>query len=165
MTVEEYDGPYGRAERCEHGDDPATAHIVGSWLITAPQFHPLWTQYLISAVRLDASGDPAQPPPHLFFPEATHELLVLTLDPDLGPYHRRSFRHRGDLQILQPVNVVEQFTAADEEIARLIELSAHAVVVGRLEPEASNGSERIRAAWHESLTKTLAHLRGEPHDR
>ena len=73
-------------------------------------------------------------------------------------YHRS-----GNLPTLSPVNVAEQIEGTDAEATELAKLAVWAIVHGHLEPESSNGAQRIRAAWKSSLIKTLAHIRGEEH--
>lgn len=157
-------GPYGTAIRLETDGLPNSEETVCSWLITAPAYHPAWSQYLLAVVRL--RDLPGWPPPKRQFPGATHELLVVTLDPRDGPYDETvaaRYAERGDLPVLTPVNVAHQIEGTDGEAAELAQLAAWGVVNGHLEPESSNGAERIRAGWKSSLVKTLAHIRNEAH--
>lgn len=143
---------------------PNNEETVCHWLITAPGYHPLWSQYLLAVVRLrDLEG---WPPPKRQFPGATHELLVVTLNPEHGPYDETlpsKFAPGGNLPYLTPINVAEQIEGTDDEADKLAELGVWGIVNGALEPESSNGPERIRAAWKTSMVKTLAHIRGEVH--
>jgi hypothetical protein len=159
-------GPFGTAIRLDMPDMPEAAETVCSWLITAPVFHPAWSQYLLTVVRL-RDGIPGFPPPKRQFPGATHELLVITLNPEQGPYgadlcHRYA---RGGMPYLTPVNVTHQIEGTDGEAAELARFAAWGVINGHLEPESSNGAERIQADWKASLVKTLAHIQGEAHAR
>lgn len=133
---------------------PAT---VAAWLITAPAYHPAWSQYTLAVI--DLLDRPNVPPPVRQFVGATHELLVLTLDPTNGPYAADTEQ----MTFLQPFNIVEQFEATDGEMRDLASLLVQAVVHGYLDPETANGPERIREQWLTSCVKTLAHLRGEEH--
>ena len=58
---------------------------------------------------------------------------------------------------------VLRIEGTDAEATELAKLAVWAIVHGHLEPESSNGAQRIRAAWKSSLIKTLAHIRGEEH--
>ena len=161
----EEEGPYGRAVGLEMPDIPEAAETVCSWLITAPVWHPMWSQYLLAVVRL-RDGVPGFVPPVRQFPGATHELLVVTLNPEHGPYTAEGmdrYHRSGNLPTLSPVNVAEQIEGTDAEATELAKLAVWAIVHGHLEPESSNGAQRIRAAWKSSLIKTLAHIRGEEH--
>lgn len=160
-TTIELSGPFGRAEPIPVPDRPDAAETVAEWLITAPAYHPAWPQYALVVVRLrdDVPGFPA---PHHQFEGTTHELIVMALDPGRGP-HTTATLTGAALPYLQPVNIVEQFIAGDDEMRRLAELAATGVVNGVLMPETADAPDRVRAAWRASLTKTLAHIRGEVH--
>lgn len=151
-------GPYGTAERVPIPADPKAAMTLTWWLITAPAFHPLWSQYSLTVVRLDDT--PGFPPPVLHFDGATHELMVAALEPQDKPYTVATVY---PLRWLEPINIVEQFTATDDEMRELAHLAAKGVVFGALNPETADAPTRIRAQWLSSLVKTLAHIRGEVH--
>ena len=159
------DGPYGTAIRLDIDGLPNGEETVCSWLITAPACHPLWSQYNLAVVRL-RDGIPGFPPPVRQFDGATHEMLVITLNPEHGPYDENMARKyaAGNLPVLTPVNVAHQFEGTDDEAEQLAAWAAWGVVNGYLEPESSNGATRIRAGWKTSMVKTLAHIRGEVHE-
>lgn len=160
--LQTYSGAYGLAQRASLPDIPRAAETVCHWLLTAPQYHPLWSQYVLCVVRL--RDVPGFPPPHRQFDGATHEMLVVALNPEYG-----------DVNVLQladpdfrwhhlvPVNHAHQLEATDAEVEELADLAARAVVSGVLNPETADAPERIRHSWLTALTKTLAHIRGEEH--
>ena len=177
-SLREHKGRFGTAVLLDLAALPNNSETVCAWLCTLPPWHPAWSQYALMVARLrDVDG---LPPPVLQFPGATHELLLVSIDPtttgqpdppglpDLRAHDPASFAaamhdtRRGVW--LSPVNVAWQMTGTDDEAARLAWLAARALCHGHLEPESSNGAERIRAAWAGSMTKTLAHVRGEPHE-
>lgn len=163
MTTE-HQGPYGTALRLAIPDVPRAAQTVDHWLITAPAYHPAWSQYTLAVVRLDDL--PGWPPPVRQFDGATHEVIVVALDPEHGPYDvdkMAGYAVTADLPFLTPVNIAHQFTADDAEMRELASLAAWAVVHGALNPETADAPERIRGQWLTSLVKTLAHIRGEVH--
>lgn len=156
-------GVMGRARPVD-ADDGGEPHagIGPVWLIDAPIWHPAWSQYAIVAVHLhDREGvEPAV----LQRPGVTHEVLCVTVHPDHPIAADVSSLRPGELHWLTPVNVAEQVTVdRDQDVVELIALLAAGVVHGVLEPEATNGAERIRAAWRNSINATLAHARGEHH--
>ncbi|AYF32180.1 hypothetical protein CSH63_33030 [Micromonospora tulbaghiae] len=151
------DGPCGRATRLDIPDRPDAAQTTDWWLITAPGYHTIWSQYGLLCVRLD-DDVPGFPPPKRQFPQATHELLVLTLDPTLG-VHTPDSVIAGGLRYLSQPNIVEQYTAGDNEMRELCEVAVHAVVHGQLNPETANDPSRIRGQWHEALRRALAGIR------
>lgn len=162
--MSEEKGPYGTALKLKLPDIPEAAETVCSWLITAPVWHPAWSQYLLAGVRL--RDLPGWPEPQRQFEGATHELFVVTLDPGSGPYGADivdKYMAAGNLPVLTPVNVAHQIEGTDAEIEELAGLAVTAILHGQLEPEASNGPTRIREGWKSSMTKTLAHIRGEEH--
>ena len=159
------EGLHGTAERIALGDGPQWAETLCSWLLTAPWAHPLWSQYDLIVVRL-RDGMPGFPPPKRQFDGATHELLVIALNPEYGPFtpaSLRKFADKGSLPLLTPVNIAEQVEATDDEAAELAELAARSVVNAQLNPETGDAPDRIRMNWKASLVKTLAHIRGEVH--
>jgi len=167
-SEERFDGAYGTAEAVPLPDVPEAAESLCTWLLTAPHAHPAWSQYLMPVVRL-RDGIPGMPPPKRQFPGATHELIVIALDPEHGPYTPDNLRQRymdpgnsqyGRLPYLTPGNVAHQIEGSDDE-GRM--LAAWGVTAGVLNPETSDAPGRIRGDWKASLVKTLAHIRGEGH--
>jgi hypothetical protein len=162
-----FKGPYGHAVLVPLPDVPQAAESLCTWLLTAPQAHPLWSQYLLPVVRLrDIEGFP---PPKRKFPGATHELIVVALNPEHGPYTAENLRRymdgaeAGGIPYLTPVNIAHQIEGTDSEALLLAANAAWGVTVGALWPETSDAPERTRAEWKSSLVKALAHIRGEAH--
>lgn len=162
-----FKGPCGRAVSVPLPDVPEAAESLCTWLLTAPRYHPLWTQYLLPVVRLrDIDGFP---PPTRKFDGATHELLVVALNPEHGPYTPENLlrymtgEQAGGIPFLTPVNIAHQIEGSDDEARRLAAYAAWGVTAGALCPETSDAPTRIRAEWDTSLVKTLAHIRGEVH--
>ncbi|MFF5161569.1 hypothetical protein ACFY3N_36410 [Streptomyces sp. NPDC000348] len=89
----------------------------------------------------------------------SHELTVLAFDPEHSPYDDATVKA---LRYLEPVNVIEQFTAMDEHARELAGLCAEAVVDGLLMPETGDAPERTRADWQRYIHHTLDHHR-DPH--
>jgi hypothetical protein len=176
VAVTEHTGTYGIAQQIPIPDRPDTAETLDWWLITAPGWTPvltvnlagtLWSQWLLCVVRL-RDDVPGFPPPVRQFLGATHELMVWSLDPRPGPrtVERLATDARATLQTLQPQNVVLQVEATDDEMREVTQLCAHAVVDGLMCPESwrvAGGNRELTRAWLASVTKTLAHVRGEVH--
>lgn len=150
-------GAYGSAEQVWL---PEGHTAIAAWVLNAPSWHPIWSQYMLSVVTLeDREG---WPPAKVDFDGATHELQVLALDPD----HKVTgniMKDGKELHYLLPVNVAHQFIATDEEMTELLRLAVSACVNGALNPETADAPERIRGIWLEACVKTLAHMRGEEH--
>lgn len=155
---QEFAGRRGRADRLPVPDTADAAETVAWWLLTAPDAHPLWSQYLLACVRL-RDNVPGFPPPRRQFDGATHELVVAAVDPTRGPYDPA--HAAGGVPLLEPVNVAEQFAAADQEMAALTAWAAWGVTAGALWPETGDAPDEIRLTWRAVLAETLAHIRGE----
>lgn len=153
-------GRHGNAAPLQVPDVSTAAATVCLWLITAPAYHPIWSQYLLIVVRL-ADDLPGFPPAHHQFEGTTHELMVFALNPD----HRQTpdsanacLADEAMPPFLTPQNIVEQYIATDEEMRQLASLCAQGIVHGALNPDTDG-----RADWLPATTKTLAHIRGEAH--
>jgi len=147
-----YVGPAGSARPVVEGLGETPA-MLAAWVVDAPGFHPLWSGYGVGVIHL--RDMPGLSPAKRYVLDATHELVVVTLEPGRET--------EVPWAILTPVNVVHQFLGTDDEAVALAAWSAWGIVNGYLEPEASNGPERIRAGWAVALAETLEHLRGGGH--
>jgi hypothetical protein len=152
-TPDELTGSYGTARRIPRTNYDVQA-TLDCWIITAPAWHPIWSQYALGLVSL--ADIPDLPPANRQRADVTHELHVVALNPEYGPYDARAIG-TGDLRYLTPVNIAEQFVATDEQACQLAQLCVRGVVDGLLVPETADAPERVRAAWHSSIHKTLAH--------
>lgn len=130
---------------------------VATWFLDCPGQSPAWRHYLLSVVHLrPIKGQEHEP---VFqFPGATHEVMVVALDPGKhpSPTDIQTWYH------LTPVNVAQQLVLEDDEQARkLLHLAARAVVSGLLpaEPAMSGAKE----PWQSTLVNTAAHMRGLEH--
>lgn len=154
---ETFEGPAGKAEqityRLDEDDRPDQAATLASYFLTCPKQSPAWDSYLLSVIHLrDIEG---VKPAHKRFPEATHEVLLMALDPDSnpGPLNLESFSH-----YLTPINLTQQVQLNDDEEAKdVLRMAARAVVDGRLwaEPPLSGQTE----PWATVLKHTAEHFR------
>lgn len=161
--VFEVTGPCGVARKIpEEVYVEGTCQIAG-WVITSPLWHPLWSQYFLGAVSL--RDVPGQPPAVKQFPEATHEIMVLTLNPDHGPFDADRIGPEHKLRFLMPGNVVHQVISTDEQVEEITALLANAVVHGMLCPETAGAGFTVREAWASSIEQTLDHYRDPHHGR
>lgn len=151
-------GPHGTAERIPDNvivpADIPTATRSG-WLITAPGYHPLWSQYALWLITL--ADVPGVPPAVKHDDAATHEIMVLPLDPENGPHPIEALGSTF-IEYVGRGNIAQQFTAdSDEHAAHAAELCARAVTDGLLNPETGDAPDRIRAAWKYTIAATLDH--------
>lgn len=161
-----HQGPRGTAVRL--GIDPRLdgANTTVTWWLLTGDWHPIWPQFVISVVTL--ADQPGRPPAKLHFPGATHELVVMALNPGEPPVrHSPLTLTSGGIRAvggwLEPVDVVHQFTATDAEMTQLADLCAWGCVVGGLTPSTDDAREVLREHWLQACVKTLAHIRGEEH--
>ena len=100
---DELTGTFGTAHRIPR-ENYRDSHPAGldSWIITAPCWHPLWSQYNLGVVSL--ADHPGIPKAKLQRPGVTHELSVVALNPEHGPYDARALGTHG-LAYLLPVNI------------------------------------------------------------
>lgn len=168
-------GIYGRADFCPppSAEQLATAsaaaraaneHTVATYLLNAPMYHPAWGQYVMSII--DLKPDPRFADATLYLPEATHELVLFAIDPEHSLDVDAVTRYcvTGDLPILRPVNIGQQFTATDEEMHQVGWFACRGVVTGRLFPETGDAPTAIRAMWQAACNHVLDHLRGTAHE-
>lgn len=158
-------GPHGRLEPITV---PEAAHTAVTTtycaLITAPAWHPVWSQYVVTVV--DLAPHPGVREATLQFPGATHELLVFAVNPAHGRLTPDRFNElvlAGTSVYLSPVNIVHQFTATDDEMRTIAWLCGRAVTEGELNPETGDAPDRVREEWLQACVLSLAHLRGEEH--
>lgn len=158
----EWSGPYGTAKRIPRANYPDTTTTLDAWIITAPIWHPLWSQYMLALITL--ADVPGMPPAVIERPDATHQVIVMTLNPEHGPYDATTVRE-DTLRFLRPGNIGEQFTATDDQAREIAALCVRACVDGVLSPETADAPDRIRAAWRSSIQKTVDHDRDPHHGR
>lgn len=117
------------------------------WMIHAPWVHPAWSWHFATLIYL--RHKPGVRPAVLSFPEASHEFIVYAMDPSFPV----DLSMKGQNRFLEPVSIVQQFTAENDAAAlERVETLLPEVVAGRLSVEADG-----RAAWR------LA-LRGDVHE-
>lgn len=159
-------GINGRAVQLDIDSRLPGADTTVTWWLLTGSWHPLWSQFIISVVTL--ADAPGRPPAKLHFDGATHELVVMAVNPGEPPrQHAPGLLEVGGLAAvggwLKPIDVVHQFTATDDEMAELAALAARACVDGVLNPSTDDARERLRLEWLQACVKTLAHMRGEEH--
>lgn len=137
---------------------PDQAATLAAWMLKIPGWNPAWDMYCLSVVHLrDIPG--ASKPPFLKFPEATHEILLVALDPQHAPDPEQPFH----LKILTPVNVTEQFTVStDLQAVQLCEKVAYACLEGKL-PIECQGILGAKELWHSVIHTTSEHIRTGKH--
>jgi hypothetical protein len=148
-------GPAGSAtEVRDVAQTAAQSATLATWFCVIPGAHPFWSRYVLSVIHLRPI--PGTPPARLVFPEATHEVLVVALNPE---HHPRA----DDLatwQHLTPINVSQQFSGVtDDQARRLAQQLALDVVDGALlvEPQGIRGAAE---QWRQVIAREVARLQG-----
>jgi hypothetical protein len=154
-------GPAGGAtEVLVTSDEPDHQAHIGTWLLKCPGQSPAWDHYALMCVHLRPLPGESKPA-HRRFPSATHEYLLLAINPETNPQPSAD-DEPGAWDFLRPVNVCEQVELPnDTAAAEVLHLCAQAVVNGILpaEPPLAGAVE----PWRTVLLKTAAHDRGEVH--
>jgi hypothetical protein len=154
-----YRGPAGSATEIllkGEPDRPDWAATVSCWFLECPGQSPAWSRYTMNVIHLRDIEN--VPPAHIRVPRATHELILIALDPDRHPQPTKL----SSWHPLRPLNVQEQIQLPSDQAAHeLADKAAQAVVQGLLwaEPPLSGQVE----PWRTMLIKLSAHLRGEEH--
>lgn len=99
---------------------PGQPVLTAYFFDAVPHPHPFWHHYILSLISL---GDyPNFPPAQKTFDAATHELLLIALDPQANPMPDNPYT----LVRLEPINYAKQFAATNSqaiEVARLLSLA------------------------------------------
>jgi hypothetical protein len=126
---------------------------LGGWLIQHPGAHPFWQFWCVTCVTLkDVEG---MPPAKKHFPEATHEILFLAINPDYPP-DPEEFLQGAPMHWLSPTDLVYQTELPSDDLAiELMELAAKDIVLRGTSPD-----QDYRSHWKKTLDLTCDHLRG-----
>jgi hypothetical protein len=149
-------GPLARAWRISHPDEAADHPAsMKAWLVCQPASHPHWSFYSVGAISL--ADVPGVPPANKHFPEATHEFLVVALDPSkpLPPIKRwEKAAH------LTPIDLCHQVVLdSDEHAQEIVDLLVRSACDRWLL------DEDHRAFWKRTLDTTARHYREGVHGR
>jgi hypothetical protein len=135
---------------------PDQAATLRTFFLDCPGQSPAWQHYLLSIIHLRPIEGVREAV--IRFPGATHEVLIVALDPSKKPTATK----RRSWSFLWPTNLEQQVQLDNDDQAHALLLDcARAVVDGRLwaEPPLSGQVE----PWRTVLIKTAAHYRGEIH--
>jgi hypothetical protein len=157
-------GPCATATLLPILDAPEWSATTCHWLIASAQFHVWWRQWLVACV--DLAPNNVHHPAALHFPGATHEVIIVAVNPDHPVTPADTTAAGFQLQFLTPINLAAQFEASDEEMRRVVAYMCWSISEGHHTPEPplSHGIDsEWGQGWLASITKTLAHVRGEVH--
>lgn len=122
---------------------------VASWLVHAPGAHPFWDHYVFSIIHLrKTEGLPA---PNLAYPDATHEMMIVALDPGESLPDPKTMI---TMHYLRPVDFHEQCKLRnDADADKLLEVLVTLAVDNILSPDTD-----YRDAWTAAFWKTAHRL-------
>jgi hypothetical protein len=130
---------------------------ISRWLLTLPGQCLLWSHYLLGIVSL--ADAPGVPPANKIYPEATHEIMLIALDPEGKPTPTG-----GRWITLTPLNFVHQLDGVSPELlVRLAEMLARALVDGHL---LANPTDYVGGCdlWTQTIRQTVEHLQTGGHE-
>jgi hypothetical protein len=138
----------GKRERPDHDG------CVGAFIVRVPGAHPFWNHWSAAMVHLRPID--GVKPPVIRMPGATHEFMIQALNPESPlPALPDSLEIGPDLKLyhLRPIDVVEQFAAANDIVAdHILELAMRAIVDGIASPD-----QDWRDWWKHVIAQTAAH--------
>lgn len=146
-------GPAARAWRLA---SPAYPACLAAYLVDRPGAHPLWHVYVVAVAHLRPVD--GLPPAKLRFPEATHELSILSLNPEDMPEPEPDRDSSTFLHLLPP-DLSWQGALTDDEAERLVMDAVTLICADRkISPDSD-----FREWWERALPKTLEHYRTGGH--
>lgn len=112
-----------------------------SYVITAPQFHPLWSQYFVFTMHL--RDLPGHKPPWKGRPDVTHEFHLHAIHPD-HPIPLEKGTRLSKIAVLDPANYAYQVTAEhDAAFLERMEKMVKEICKQRISPDTD-----FRQAWN-----------------
>lgn len=132
---------------------PDHSACLAQWLLNGP-FHPMWSWWAISVIHLRPIEGVR--PAVLQYPEAEHELMIVSINPSCYPPDPDGVE---SLALLQPLDLQYQFHGVGDDNAREIcGLVIDAILDGRGSPDSD-----FRGFWKNSLDTTVEHYRDGTH--
>lgn len=123
---------------------------LAGWHMHCPHAHPFWSWYMVTLIHLREIPD--TPPVKKDSPEMSHEVVVMSLNPDYPLREPGKVQH--PLHYLEPFDHVMQFTGTtDAQAIRVIELYIRACVDGHISPDSD-----YRQVWRDLLPGTIEHV-------
>lgn len=138
------------AQRAKHGTAPPMELNTCAWAVYAPFSHPMWPCVAVACISL--RDVPGWPSATINLPGATHEVMVMALDPDKPVCVDQQPSY------LRPTNFAGQFIASsDDEARERIEQAVRDICAGTLNPD-SDGRHQWAERFSRSNFKPLADM-------
>jgi hypothetical protein len=139
----------GRAWKIPPPKSDKAHGTVAAWVVHAPHSNLMWSWYFVGTVHL--RGVEGLEEPHLHFPGATHEIVIMALNPE---YPLPEVGNWKNAQFLWPPDLTHQFIVSrDEEAQELTDLVVEQIVRGK-----SCDSDH-RTYWIAAVDATAEHFR------
>jgi hypothetical protein len=153
-------GEHGQAVPVVVPPVPDMANILMHWLITARGFSATRTQWMLAACTL--ADLPGLRPVTVRVYGATHEVIVIPLDPAGGPQNPHSVVRlllAKALPTVQADAVMVQTRTSPPELAELMPILAAAIVRQGWSPDVVGDPGNVRGAWREGIESNLRDIR------
>lgn len=152
----------GRAFPAAPNPQPDWQGCCGQYVVNVPGAHPLWQWWMVSTVHLrEIDG---VKPPHLQRPTATHEFIILSMNPEIGSPEQQFDRYHQWLDevrdskrsiYLSPPDLVFQVDGCTDEIAgEICTLLVRTFCAGGSSPDSD-----FRRYNEQLILGTLDHMR------
>lgn len=128
---------------------------LAGWIVRAPHAHPLWRYWMLSVVHLRPLE--GGKPPQLRFPEATHEIVIVALNPE-HPLPPLDHAPGWPVHYLTPIDVCEQMVVPNDAVA--VEIAGLCV---RAICDGASPDQDHRRWWAHTIGATAAHYREGRH--
>lgn len=127
------------------------------YLLHCTWSHPMWSWYHICGIHL--RDIPGVKPPHKHFPEASHEIMILALNPRMKPDPDLLAQGKQDLDFLTPPDLIHQVTGiTDDQFKQLVQEVVVTIVEGRMAPD-----QDFRGLWRRAIDATVQHIKEGKH--
>lgn len=129
---------------------------IAAWLINGP-YHPFWRWWQLAIVHLRPIE--GVKPAAIHRDGASHEIMILSIDPNHPPDIDELEQGEGHLRYLTPPDLVHQVVGlTDEQACELVDLMIGPILDGQLSPDRD-----FRSRWEPILETTAEHLRYGTH--
>lgn len=158
MTEPTLTGPAGRAWLIPNKSN-VLDHQAGlaSWIVNVPGAHAFWAHWMVAVCHL--RDIPGARPAVKKYPEAEYEFVIASINPELCPNPTPESALQDGLQLLSPMDVVEQFHGvSDHDAIRVCEGAIRAIMAGHMSPD-----QDYRPIWREAIRETVRHFREGKH--
>jgi hypothetical protein len=127
------------------------------YLLQCKWAHPFWSWYHITGIHL--RDIPGVKPAHRQFPEAGHEIVIMSLNPKTEHDPDKLSTGEQSLEYLLPLDLEHQVAGlSDEQFKGLVQDVVVAVVEGRMSPD-----QDYRQWWKQAIDQTAEHIREGRH--